>query len=320
MIRAAAALLALAAATPVLAAATPDPVELTAPGPAGTLGGTLLDPDPTGPLLVILPGSGPVDRNGDSPGAAAGGAYRQLAEALAAKGIATLRIDKRGSYASAKAITGGAQVNTAAYADDAHAWSKVARARTGRRCVWLLGHSEGGLVALTAAQQPEGLRGIVLLATGGRPIGAVLREQLRANPANAPILAPALATVDSLEAGKTVDAATLPAPLDRIFAAAIQPYWIDLMSHDPVKLAAALTLPVLILQGDHDIQVSVADAQALKAAQPRAVLTLLPGVNHMLRSVTTEDRMANAATYTDAGLPISPSVAEAVAGFVKRPR
>ncbi len=98
-------------------------------------------------MVIIIPGSGPTDRNGDNPAGVAGAVYRQLAEQLTARGIATLRIDKRGMFGSRAAIANANAVTIADYAADAHAWAKAARAATGARCVWLLGHSEGGLVA-----------------------------------------------------------------------------------------------------------------------------------------------------------------------------
>jgi pimeloyl-ACP methyl ester carboxylesterase len=299
-------------------ATTPVPTDLTAPGPEGPLAGTLLDPDAKAPLVLLIPGSGPTDRDGNNPLGVAGGPYRQLAEALAAKGIATLRIDKRGLFGSKAAQADPNAVTTADYAADVQAWSKVARARTGRACIWLLGHSEGGLVALQAAQSPVGICGLILVSSVGRPMGAVLREQLRANPANAPLLPAADAAIASLEAGKRIDATQLPVPLQTLFPDRLQGYWIDLLSHDPARLVAAVKLPVLILQGTRDIQVSVADAEALHRAQPKATLTLLPGINHVLRPVASDDRAANLATYRDATLPISPSVADAVATFVGR--
>lgn len=308
---------ALIAASPATAN-VPTPVEVTAPGPQGPLAGTLLDPDPKASLVLIIPGSGPTDRDGNSPMGIAGGPYKQLAEALAADGIASVRVDKRGMFGSRAAVADVLSSTTQGYADDVHSWSAVLTKQTGRRCIWVLGHSEGGLVALVAGQQPKGICGLILLSAVGRPMATVLREQFRANPANAPILDASLAAIDSFAAGKRVPAATLPAPLQPIFSDTMQPYWIDLLSHDPAKLAAALRVPVLILQGDHDIQVSVADAQALKAANPKATLTLLPGVNHVLRPVASDDRRANIATYADATLPISRAVAAAVAGFVKR--
>lgn len=319
MIRAAfAAALLLAAPSALAQAPAPTPVELTAPGPEGALGATLLDPGARTPLVLIVPGSGPTDRDGNNRLAVKGAPYRQLAEALAAQGVATLRIDKRGMFGSRAALASPNAVTIGAYADDVHAWAKVVREKTGRRCIWVLGHSEGGLVALQAAQGASDICGLVLLSAPGRRLGAVMREQFKANPANAPFLDAALSALDAFEAGHVVSAATLPAPLPMVFPDSVQPFMIDLLALDPAKLAAAVRVPVLVLQGDRDIQVSLDDAKALEAAQPKATLVVLPGVNHVLRPVASDDRMANIATYGDETLPISPSVAAAVAGFVKR--
>jgi fermentation-respiration switch protein FrsA (DUF1100 family) len=151
----------------------------------------------------------------------------------------------------------------------------------------------------------------------GRRLGAVMREQLRANPANAPLLAAALGAIDTLEAGKAVDASALPMPLQPLFNPAVQPFIRDLMAHDPTQLAASLKLPLLIVQGDKDIQVTVADAQALAAAQPKATLAILAGVNHVLKIPVSDDRAANLATYADASLPIAPAVVDSITSFVK---
>jgi len=73
---------------------------------------------------------------------------------------------------------------------------------------------------------------------------------------------------------------------------------------------------VLILQGERDLQVSVADAERLKQAAPQAKLVLLPNTNHVLKTVTTADPRANGATYMDPSLPLAPGVVDAVANFV----
>ena len=306
----------LAASLAATTAAGPAGVEVSIPGPQGPLAGTLVDPGKGTPAIVIIPGSGPTDRDGDNPLGVKGGVYRQLAEALAAKNVATLRIDKRGMFGSKAAIANANDVTIAAYADDAHAWVDMVRAKTGRSCVWLLGHSEGALVALQAAQDPKGICGLILVSGAGRPLGDVIRAQLRANPANASLLPQGEATLDQLEAGKRVPAATLPAPLQPLFNDRVQGYLIDMFQHDPAKLIAAVKLPVLIVQGDKDIQVAVADAELLKRAQPAATLKLMSGINHVLKPVASDDRAANVATYGDASLPISPAVPDTIAAFV----
>lgn len=260
-------------------------IPLTAPGPNGPLAGTYLDAGSKAPVVLIVPGSGPTDRDGNNPLGVAAAPYRLLAEGLANKGVSTVRIDKRGLFGSKSAVTDPNKVTLSDYAEDVHHWVAAIRDRTGTSCVWVLGHSEGGLVALVAAQEPKDICGVILVSTPGRKLGDVLREQLKANPANAPLLDSALAAIASLEAGKTVDATNMHPALQRLFAPQVQGFLIDMMSRDPAKLAASIERPVLIVQGERDVQVSPADADALAAGQPRAKLLIIPGMNHVLKDV-----------------------------------
>lgn len=320
-----AAVTALAAATLAFgqaAASTSTEIAITAPGPQGDLAGTMLEPPGGGhvPVVLMVPGSGPTDRDGNNPMGVKAASLKLLAEGLAARGIASVRIDKRGLFGSDRAIADANKVTIGDYASDVHTWIDVIRKRTGARCVWVLGHSEGGLVTLAAAQQPAEICGLVLVAAAGRPIGEVMRAQLHANPANAPILDEADTAITALEAGKSVDASTLNPALAPLFNAAVQPYEIDLFSHDPAKLIAAYNGPVLIVQGERDMQVSVTDdATKLAAADPNATLALVPGMNHVLKVVASDDRAANIATYGDPALPLAPGLVERIADFVRAP-
>lgn len=292
-------------------------VPLTIPGPHGDIAGTFVDAGKRTPIVLIIPGSGPTDRDGNNPLGVTAAPYRLLAEALASKEISTLRADKRGMFGSKAAIPDANAVTIGDYAADAHNWAEALRKRTGAQCVWLLGHSEGGLVALTAGQQPEGICGLILVSTPGRKMSDLIREQLRANPANAPVLDPALKAIDSLEHGQRVDVTGMHPALQGLFSPRIQPYLIDMFQRDPAKLAAGLRLPVLILQGESDVQVSTTDAKALASAQPKANLVLVPHMNHVLKDVENDDRASNLATYADPSLPIDPQLVDAIAGFVK---
>jgi len=296
-----------------VAAATP----IEAPGPSGPLGGTFVDAGKSAPVVLIIPGSGPTDRDGNNAMGVAAAPYRLLAEALAARGVSSVRIDKRGMFGSKAAIANANKVTIADYAEDAHAWAASIRKITGAPCVWLLGHSEGGLIALAAGQRPAGLCGVITVSGPGRKLGDVIREQLRANPANAPILDVALATLAKLEAGQSVDSTTLPQALQPLFYNDVQPFLRDLLSHDPARLAASLAVPLLVVQGDRDLQVTVEDAKRLADAQPKARLAILPGVNHVLKVPAADDRAANLAAYADPALPLAPSVTEAIVAFVK---
>lgn len=302
----------------MMSAAHAAPVEIEAAGPNAPLHGTLQEAAATAPMVLIIPGSGPTDRDGNSPLGIKAAPYRLLAEGLAAQEVGSVRIDKRGMFASAAAVPDANAVTIDDYVADSAAWVAAIRQRTSVSCVWLLGHSEGGLVALASAAKVKDVCGLVLVATAGRPLDQVLKEQLRTNPANAPLLAPADKAIDMLKAGNRVDPADLPPPLLRLFATQVQGFLISVFAQDPASLIAGTDKPVLILQGTQDIQVSVADAERLKAAAPSATLTLLPGVNHVLKTVGSDSRPANIATYANPDLPLAPGVVEAVAGFVKR--
>lgn len=310
----------LASVLGVLLAASPvqETADIEAAGVNGPLKGTLAGGGkPDAPVMLIIPGSGPTDRDGNNPLGVKASTYRLLAEGLAERGVTTVRIDKRGMFASAGAAADANAVTIDDYARDTHAWIDAIRRRTEAPCVWLLGHSEGGLVALAAAQKGEHVCGLVLVATAGRPLGEVLKRQLRANPANAPLLGPADAAIDVLAAGRRVDASTLPLPLRPLFQPAVQGFLISAFALDPPKLMAQVRKPVLIVQGERDIQVGVDDARILKSAAPRSTLVLLPDVNHVLKAVTSDDRGANVATYADPNLPLATGVAKAIADFVK---
>lgn len=316
------ALLAVAAASlaaPLYAEGVPAGEPIEAAGPLAPLSGTLLRASEggEGPVALIIPGSGPTDRDGNNPLGVTAASYRLLAEALLARGIATVRIDKRGMFASAKAVADGNAVTIPDYVADTAAWVAAARKATGAKCIWLIGHSEGGLVALAAAQELEDLCGVVLVAAPGRPLGEAIKDQIRANPANVTLIVPADKAVDILASGHYVNVDNLPVPLRGLFAPAVQGFLISLFSYDPAALAATTKLPLLIVQGGRDLQVSVADAERLAAANPAAKLVVLPELNHVLKDMG-EGTPANLAAYRDPALPLGKGVAEAIADFIAR--
>jgi len=295
--------------------------QVSVEGPSGVLKGTLSSPDsgPKAPVAIIIPGSGPTDRDGNNPLGVAAASYRLLAEALAAKGLSTVRIDKRGMFGSSAAAADADNIRMSDYAADVRAWGLEARKRASAPCAWLIGHSEGSLIALITAQQPEGICGLVLVAGAGRKLGDILREQLKANPANAPIVPQALAAITELEAGRRVDVGGMHPALMALFRPSVQGFLIDQMSHDPAALVARYTGPVLVLQGTTDLQVTMQDAQRLAVARPGVTMMALEGVNHVLK-LAPADRAANFATYGNSALPIAPSVVEAITTFLARYR
>jgi pimeloyl-ACP methyl ester carboxylesterase len=301
-----------------LMAAAAASIAMTAPGPKGPLAGTYLDAGNGAPVVLLIPGSGPTDRDGNSTLGITAAPYRMLAEALAPKGVSTVRIDKRGMFGSKAAVADANKVEIGDYAHDAHSWAAAIRKLTGAKCVWLLGHSEGALVALAAVQDPHDLCGAILVSGAGRKLSDVIREQLKSNPANAPVLDSAMAALDSLDRGQHVDVTNMNPALLPLFRPQVQDYLIDMFRQDPAKLAASARLPLLIVQGERDIQISAADAKLLAAAQPKARLVLIPAMNHVLKDVVSDDRAANLATYADSSLPVDSTLVDTIAEFVKR--
>ncbi|MXO75580.1 alpha/beta fold hydrolase [Altererythrobacter aerius] len=303
-------------------AASPAPAtagrDITAPGPHGALAGTYMAPAGEGPVILIIPGSGPTDRDGNNPLGVTAAPYRLLAEALGAEGIGSLRIDKRGMFGSKAAVPDPNAVTIADYVADVEAWTEAARAASGRSCIWLLGHSEGGLVALAAAQRTPTLCGIILVSASGEALGQVMRAQLRRNPANAPILADAFGAIDRLEKGERADVSAMHPALQQLFAPAVQAFLIDLFRHDPAELAADVRIPMLIVEGGEDLQVPAGSAAPLRKANAGARYRLVPGMNHVLKQVPPGDAAANMAAYAGAAQPVSPGLVAAIAEFVRR--
>ena len=295
-------------ALPALAMA--EPVHI--PGPKGPLEAEMIAVEGALHAVVIIPGSGPTDRDGNSGQGLATNTYRLLAEGLAEAGIASLRIDKRGLYGSVEAITDPNDVTISAYAQDARNWVDFASSLA--PCVWIAGHSEGGLVALFAAQDaPDSLCGLILLATPGRPVGQLLIEQLEANPQNDALMGEIRAIVTDLESGLNRDPASISAVLQPLFRAGVQGYLIDIFSHDPAVLAAGWHGHALIVQGDADLQLRPLDADLLERAMPQARRIDLFQGTHMLKAEVEGHPLA---TYRDPTLPLHDELLRGIVRFL----
>lgn len=296
--------------------------DIQATGPEGPLKGSYTSvPDVKAPILLMIPGSGPTDRDGNNVLGVKAAPLRLLAEGLAARGIASVRVDKRGMFASGAAARDPNAVTIQNYADDLNAWIRAIRTQAKAPCVWLLGHSEGGLVALVAAaQRSDYICGVILVSTAGRPVGDLLKAQLRGSGLDEQLLTVADQAIDQLAAGRPVDSDQFPPQLAPIFKKDVQGFLISLFQLDPVSLIARTKMPILIMQGDRDLQVSVHDAERLREAAVGGHLKLLPNTNHVLKQVASEDPRDNLATYADPHLPLAPGVVDAIDRFVREKR
>ena len=289
--------------------------------PTGRIAGTLqlpaaLEGKPQGTLKValIIAGSGPTDRDGNNPLIPGrNDSLRMLAVALAEEGIATLRYDKRGVAASLAAGPTESELRFENYVEDAATWIARLKADPRFASVAVIGHSEGSLIGMLAAQQ-GGAAAFVSIAGIADGPSTVLRKQLAGK------LPPELnkeseRILTALESGATVD--DVPPALNTLYRPSVQPYMISWFKYVPSQRIAALTMPVLIVQGNTDIQVEVAQANALYRAKPDATLAIIPGMNHIFKHVRADPAL-QAAAYSDPSLPVSPLLVKAVSDFLKK--
>ncbi len=278
----------------------------------GTLEGTLLIPNVRHPVPValIIAGSGPTDRNGNNP-MMINNSLKMLAEALYQNGIASLRYDKRGVAASKSAGMDESNLRFGFYIQDAIGWVNFLKQQKKFSEIVVIGHSQGSLIGMIASQQ-EGVAKYISLEGVGEPIDQLIRKQLKSQPAF--VLEKSTPILDALSHGHTVD--SVPPILNALFRPSVQPFLISWFHYHPQKEIAKLKIPVLIVQGTTDIQVSVSDAKNLDRANPKAKLVLIPGMNHILKDAPA-NRQQNIQTYTQPDLPINKELVKVVVDFIK---
>lgn len=304
----------LSASLACAAQAAEQPITLDTP--SGQIAGTLELPNSGGQhrIALIIAGSGPTDRDGNNPMLPGrNDSLKQLALALADAGIASVRYDKRGIAASKPAGVDESALRFDTYVEDAAAWIAKLKADPRFTAPAVIGHSEGSLIGMLAAQQ-AGASAFVSIAGIADAAPVVMRKQLDGK------LPPELMKeseriLSSLESGATVD--NVPPALAALYRPSVQPYLISWFKYVPTKQIAALNMPVLVVQGNTDMQVEVGQANALHAAKDGATLAIIPGMNHVLKHVRAIPSQ-QAASFSDPSLPVDPLLVKAVADFLKR--
>lgn len=279
------------------------------------LGTTIEIPaSPAKAYALIVPGSGPTDRDGNNYLGIAGSPYKQLADRLAESGISVTRFDKR----ELSTREGDPVQSVNIYVDDTLALKRYVLERQRVKCLWLIGHSEGGVVAiLSALREPNGICGLILVGTPGQSLGAILKQQVM-NRVGSSQAQPVNQAIDKLSSGQRVDVRTLPKPFSIMLTDAVQPLLMSELAIDPASLIGKVNKPVLVIHGASDIQIDPANAKLLHQAKPDSEMIILNGMNHVLKSVGTSGSFENFKSYTD---PVKPIVAElpiAIAIFISR--
>ncbi len=288
--------------------------------PTGNLHGTWTTPEGCDPFPTVLfhVGSGPTDRDGNSVGApGTNDGHLQLAEELQDRGIASVRYDKRGVAESADALGPVREVVVDTYVDDLRGFVDLMLEQPDAfGPITILGHSEGAVFAtlVAGAAAPGEIDGLLLVAGPGRNLADVLRTQLEQNIGDPDLLVTALAVIDQLEMGNTVE--MVPADLLSLFHPSVQPYLISLFAVDPAASLSQVEVSTGIIAGTDDIQVPPSEADVLQAAKPDATIHVIEGMTHTLKDVG----QGQDAAYFDPAVPLADGLVDAVIEHVAMAR
>jgi uncharacterized protein len=261
------------------------------------------------PVALLIAGSGSTDHDGNGPQAKPA-TLKKLAEQLAAQKIATLRYDKRGAGGWKPEFGKPEDFRFKDYVDDAVSLVNYLRNSGKFSRIVVIGHSEGGLVAILAARQVQ-IDRLVLLVTAARRQGDLVKAQLEKRQIPPDILDPILKAIDSIMAGQIVD----PPPRGLAIAPSMQPSVASAFTIDPIEPIKSIDRPILIVGGGHDVQVARLDFSALSAAAQIAKTLWLPDMNHVLVDVT--DDADNLAAYNQPERALDAAMIDAVADFIQ---
>ena len=286
----------------------------------GSISATIDMPEcETSTAVLVVAGSGPTDRYGNSAGGLNTYSYKMLGEGLAKEGFAVMRYDKRAIGLSAYPAEKIPALLLDDFIDDA------------RRCVEFLhdegfervivaGHSEGGLIALVLASDEQvKVDGIVLLCAAGYAMDEILNYQLSQQliPMHMGLLMRSTNIIRSLKQGKQVPAEDIPAELMSLFHPTVQPFVISSMQYDPVAYAKEVKCPTLIVSGGRDIQVAPSNGERLAGAMPEAETVLFENMTHVLKDADTSDRIEQLlGVYSNSNLSITEGLVPAIVNFI----
>ena len=271
--------------------------------------GTLLVPESVEnpPLVIIIAGSGPTDRNGNQS-FMKNNMLKKLAERLSENGVATFRYDKR-VVKQLKTRTFDKNIRFDDFVTDAK--SVVTHFKPSYASIIIAGHSQGSLVGLLATE--AGVNGFISLAGAGNPIDQIILEQITKT---APFFTDdTKRVIETLKSGKTTT--DFPPALASIFNLEIQPFMMNWMEYNPHERIEDLEITVLLINGTKDLQVSVMEAQLLKDHKADAELVIIENMNHLLFEINGDD-LVNTKSYNELNHPIMSQVIEVMLNFIQK--
>lgn len=278
----------------------------------GTIDAALLATTNKKNIAIIIAGSGPTDKNGNSKLGVTANSYKLLAEALQKENIATLRYDKRGIGSSKLVDPSESKQRFDDFINDAIAIYNYAKDSLGYSNIYFIGHSEGSLVAMVAAQQTKAA-GYISISGAGRTIDEVVMEQVAAQPEN--VQEQIKEIFHQLKQGNEVD--DVPQYLYSLFRPSVQPYMISWLKYKPIEEIKKLTCKILIINGACDAQVKETEATLLHQSNNASKLLIIPKMTHALKDAAADCSDEGMKTYKDASLPLSSELVTNIIQFIQ---
>jgi hypothetical protein len=285
--------------------------EVAIPTDRGDLSGTLVTAPNQQKAALIISGSGPTDRDGNSAMGLKTDCLKMLAESLAQEGITTLRYDKRILSRDTATFIPEAELDFDRLVEDAVAGLRYLTAEGYEELV-VIGHSQGALIGQLALRQVPEVKALITVAGPGKSIDEVILAQVGAQM---PALKDELAEkLDSMKNSHQVERYNIM--LLSLLRPSVQPFLISFMQHDPAEIMQQIDHPVLVINGTTDLQVDPEQARLLAAAGPNAELALIEGMNHVLKDAPPE-RTANLKTYNQPELALHSELVPTIITFIE---
>ncbi|WP_298524848.1 alpha/beta hydrolase [uncultured Christiangramia sp.] len=260
-------------------------------------------------LIIFIQGSGPTDRNGNQPMLQNDG-IKKIARELAGNGIASFRYDKRIFKAQELQLSEKDMIFED-FVEDAKNVVMHFRKEEKFSNIIIAGHSEGSLIGILVAQ--EYVDAFISLAGAADPIDEIITEQVT-NMAPELGVSARTAFDEMAENGRTSNYSPM---LEAVFRPSVQPFMASWMKYDPSEEISKLKIPVLVVNGTSDIQVSEEQAQKLAEANENSELVILDQMNHIFRKIEAKDRLVNSKSYNEPNLPLHPELISILTEFVK---